>query len=107
MVARFGMRSKPKPFTSIAVFENQQRISSLPDVDDPENSAIDAVILARYIWLSASRYPEQSRTMCLCVSEHLNSAYVIPAAGKSLAWSEGRAVPADDIYSWIRTQMTT
>jgi len=45
-VARFGMRSKPKPFTSIAIFENQQRVSSLPDVVDPANSAIDAVILA-------------------------------------------------------------
>src|SRR5208337_2338463 len=88
MVIRFGMRSKPKPFTSIAVFENQQRVSSLPDVDDPVNSAIDAVILARYAWLSASRYPEQSQTICLCVSEHLNSSYAIVPAGKSLAWSE-------------------
>ena len=107
MVARFGMRSKPKPFTSIAVFENQQRISSLPDVDDPVNSAIDAVILARYVWLAASRYPEQGQTICLCVSEHLNSAYMIPPAGKSLAWNEGRAVTPEDIYGWIATQMTT
>ncbi len=53
IVARFGMRSKPKPFTSIAIFENQQKVSTLPDVDDPENSAIDAVILARYSWLAA------------------------------------------------------
>ncbi|MGP8251715.1 MAG: hypothetical protein ACLQHF_06745 [Terracidiphilus sp.] len=107
MLARFGMRSKPKPFTSIAVFENQQRISSLPDVDDPVNSAIDAMILARYVWLSASRYPEQSQTICLCVSEHLNSAYAIAPAGKSLAWSEGRAVTPEDIYGWIAAQMAT
>jgi hypothetical protein len=107
MVARFGMRSKPKPFTSIAVFENQQRVSSLPDVDDPVNSAIDAAILARYVWLSASRYPEQSQTICLCVSEHLNSAYAIAPAKKSLTWSEGRAVSPEDIYGWITTQMAT
>lgn len=107
MVARFGMRSKPKPFTSIAVFENQQRVSSLPDVDDPVNSAIDAAILARYVWLSASRYPEQNNTICLCVSEHLNSAYMIPQAGKSLAWNGERAVTPEDIYGWIATQMTT
>jgi hypothetical protein len=106
MVARFGMRSKPKPFTSIAVFENQQRISSLPDVDDPENSAIDAMILARYAWLSASRYPEHGQTICLCVSEHLNSAYLILPPGKSLAWSEGRALAPEEIYDWITTQMT-
>jgi hypothetical protein len=43
------MRSKPKLFTGIAIFENQQTISPIPDVDDPQGSAIDAVILARYI----------------------------------------------------------
>jgi hypothetical protein len=107
MLARFGMHSKPKPFTSIAIFENQQRVSSLPDVDDPVNSAIDALILARYAWLSASRYPEQSDTICLCISEHLNSAYAIAPAGKSLPWSEGRAVAPEDIYGWIARQMET
>jgi hypothetical protein len=107
MVARFGMRSKPKPFTSIAIFENQQRVSSLPDVDDPVNSAIDALILARYVWLSASRYPELSQTICLCVSEHLNSAYAIAPAGKSPAWSQERAATPEDIYGWIAAQMAT
>jgi len=107
MIARFGMRSKPKPFTSIAVFENQQRVSSLPDVDEPENSAIDAMILARYAWLSASRYAEHRQTICLCVSEHLNSAYAIPPEGKSLAWNEGQAATPEEICGWIATQLTT
>jgi hypothetical protein len=98
------MRSKPKPFTSIAIFENQQRISSLPDVDDPENSAIDAVILARYVWLAASRYPEQEQTLCLCVSEHRDSAYVILPAGKSLGWSPERTIAPDELYSWLGAQ---
>jgi hypothetical protein len=104
IVARFGMRSKPKPFTSIAIFENQQRISSLPDVDDPENGAIDAVILARYVWLAASRYPEQEQTLCLCVSEHRDSAYVILPAGKSLGWSPERTIAPDELYSWLGAQ---
>ena len=76
-------------------------------INNIRNSAIDAVILARYVWLAASRYPEQGQTICLCVSEHLNSAYMIPPAGKSLAWNEGRAVTPEDIYGWIATQMTT
>jgi hypothetical protein len=105
IVARFGMRSKPKPFTSIAVFENQQRVSSLPDLDDPENSAIDAVILARYVWLAASRYPEAEKTICLCVSEHLNSAYVVLPAGKSPAWSPERSVAPEELCSWLGTQL--
>jgi hypothetical protein len=104
IVARFGMRSKPKPFTSIAIFENQQRISTLPDVDDPENSAIDALILARYIWLAASRYPEREKTLCLCVSEHLDSAHVILPAGKSLGWSPERPIAPAELYSWLGAQ---
>jgi hypothetical protein len=87
IVARFGMRSKPKPFTSIAIFEDQQRLSSLPDVDDPEGSAIDAAILARYVWLAASRFPELEDTFGLCVSEFGNSAYLIAPAGRSPGWT--------------------
>ena len=105
IVARFGMRSKPKMFTSIAVFENQQRISSLPDVDDPENSAVDAVILARYAWLAASRYPEQEQTICLCVSEYRDSAYVILPAGRSLEWNPERSTTPEQLYGWLRTQL--
>lgn len=78
MVTRFGLRTSPKPFTSIAIFENQGKISSLKDVPDPEGSAIDARILARYIWLTSQRFPERARTLCVCVSESSRSAYVVP-----------------------------
>jgi hypothetical protein len=107
IVARFGMRSKPKPFTSIAVFENQQKVSSLPDVDDPDNSAIDAVILARYIWLAAARYPEQQKTLCLCVSEHLDSGYLILPAGNSLGWSPDRSITPEELSIWLGTQLVS
>ena len=107
IVARFGMRSKPKPFTGIAIFENQQRVSSLPDVPDPVNSAIDAVILARYVWLAASRYPEQGSTICLCVSEFQNSAYLIAPAQRSPAWSLERDVSPEDLYGWIAGRIAT
>jgi hypothetical protein len=104
IIARFGMRSKPKPFTSIAVFENQHKISSVPDVDDPENSAIDAVILARYVWLNACRYPEQDQTLCVCVAEHGDSAYVIPPAGKSLALGSDQSIAPEELYSLLESQ---
>jgi hypothetical protein len=107
VVARFGMRSKPKPFTSIAIFENQHTISSLPDVDDPEGSAIDAAILARYVWLAASRYPEQEQSICVCISEYRNSAYVIPLAEKSPGWSPEQALTPEEVYTWIAGQIAT
>lgn len=101
------MRSKPKPFTSIAIFENQQKVSTLPDVDDPVNSATDAVILARYLWLAVCRYPEQEQTLCLCVSEHLDSAYAIVPAGMSLGLNTDRPVAPEELYSWLGARFTS
>ena len=78
LAARFGVRSKPKPFTGVAIFENQDQVNPLPAVDDIEGSAMDAEILALYIWLAAGRYEEyQSRTVCVCIAESLSQAYIV------------------------------
>lgn len=75
LMACFGIRNKPKPFTSVAVFENQERASPLPDVEDLEGSKLDAEILARYIWLASGRYPEyKTRTALLCLAENVPRA---------------------------------
>jgi len=107
MVVRFGLRSKPKPFTGIAIFENQQRISTLPDVDDPEGSATDALILARYVWMAATRYPEYTHAYCLCVSEYRNSAYLICPAGVSPAWNLERPVTPEEIGARLAEILAT
>lgn len=107
LAARFGLRSKPKPFTGIAIFENQEKISRLPETDDPEGSAVDALILARYIWLSASRYPEKDRTCCVCISESQNSAYIIAPAETQSGWSAGHPVPPEEICHWIAKHLSS
>ena len=105
IVARFGLRTKPKPFTSIAIFENQQSISTLPDVDDAEGSAVDALILARYVWLAAARYPEHERTACLCVSESRNSVFLISPPGRSPQWSPEHPVRLEEVHKWLVAQL--
>jgi hypothetical protein len=107
LVARFGMRSKPKLFTGIAIFENQQRISTLPDVDDPEGSAVDALILARYVWLAATRYPEYEHAYCLCISEMRNSAYLICPKGGSPPWDLERPATPDEVSSRLAQILMT
>lgn len=103
-ICRFGMRSKPKPFTSIAVFQNQDKVSTLPSVDDPENSAIDAAVLAHYVWLAARRYPEYIQALCLCVSERLNVAWTVAPRGEGLE-NHSAAFSSSDLYhsicSWL------
>jgi hypothetical protein len=69
VVGRFGMRFKPKPFTSVAIFEDAAKANPVPSETDPEGSAVDAGMLAYYAWLGVRRYPECRRTACLCVFE--------------------------------------
>lgn len=78
LAAMFGVRPKPKPFTGVAVFDNPDQVNPLPPVDDLPGSAIDAQILALYIWLAATRYSEyQSQTACVCIAESLSQAYLV------------------------------
>jgi hypothetical protein len=85
LAARFGIRSKPKPFTGVAVFENPDKVNPMPAVDDVEGSALDAEMLALYVWLAASRYEEYQRnTVCVCLAESIAQAYVVGPAEFSL-----------------------
>ncbi len=102
VMAQFGVRSKPKPFTSVAVFDNPDEVNPLPAVDDLPGSALDAQELALYVWLAASRYDEYRRnTACLCIAESLSEAYVI-APPEFALWREAEPVSLDR----LRTTLT-
>lgn len=78
LVARFGVRNKPKPFTGVAVFDNPDQVNPLTPENDPEGSAVDAQMLALYVWLAAGRYAEYQRdTVCVCLAESIAQAYVV------------------------------
>lgn len=101
VVAEFGLRNKPKPFTSVVVFENQEKATPQPPVPDPENSAVDAVILAYYTWLGAARYVEYQRTACLCLFENL--PYVMVAGHPEFPlWNEKEPVAPQRIAAMLR-----
>src|SRR5208283_1121303 len=102
VMAQFGVRSKPKPFTSVAVFDNPDEVNPLPAVDDLPGSALDAQVLALYVWLAASRYDDYRRnTVCLCIAESLSEAYVI-APPEFALWHEAEPVSLDR----LRTTLT-
>jgi hypothetical protein len=98
LIARFGTRYRPKPFTSVAVLEDQEKANPLPEIDDPEGSAVDAEILSRYIWLAASRHAEYSEALCLCVAESAPVAYAIGPPDNPL-WRERQPVKMERISS--------
>jgi hypothetical protein len=100
LVAHFGIRSKLKPFTSVAVFENPDQINPLPAVDDLPGSAIDAQVLSLYVWLAASRYDEYRNAACVCLAESLSEAYVIAPPDFSL-FREAQPIPVDKFRSCL------
>jgi len=103
LVARFGLRAKPKPFTGIAIFENQQQISNLPEVADAEGSATDALQLARYVWLAANRYAENAPMACLCIAQKAGAVYWIEPGERipEKKRKEARAT-AEEVEGWVR-----
>lgn len=105
LAARFGVRSKPKPFTAVAVFENPDEVNPLPPVDDLEGSALDAEVLAPYIWLAAARFDEyRDSTVCVCLAEKSNQAWLVSTDNFPLA-RETQSVPVDrlrdSLHSWM------
>jgi len=101
VMAQFGVRSKPKPFTSVAVFDNPDEVNPLPAVDDLPGSALDAQVLALYVWLAASRYDEYRRnTVCLCIAESLSEAYVV-APPEFALWHEAEPVTLDRLRATL------
>jgi hypothetical protein len=99
---QFGVRSKMKPFTGVAVFDNPDQINPLPAMDDVAGSSMDAQILALYVWLAARRYEEyQSSTVCLCVAASLSQAYLVAPPEFSLG-NETGPVPLDRLTNALR-----
>lgn len=105
LAARFSVRSKPKPFTGVAVFEDPDHINPLPAVDDFSGSAVDAEILAAYIWLSAIRYEEyRQSTVCLCLAGSLAEAYLVAPpefALNNVAGPVAFEAVAESLRSWL------
>ena len=62
----FGIRPKLKPFSSVVLFEDQNRANPVADQPDPEGSVIDIRLLVEYVYLSASQHAAYAgRTVCL------------------------------------------
>ena len=91
LAARFGVRTRPKPFTGVAVFDNPDQVNPLPAVDDFEGSAVDAQMLALYVWLAATRFEEYQRLHRLRVHRRKSVAGLRRRAGRLHFVAEHRA----------------
>jgi hypothetical protein len=55
LVARFGVRDKMKPFSSLLLFSSPRPTDQVPILEDPFGSFIDVEQLSYYVWLNAEK----------------------------------------------------
>jgi hypothetical protein len=104
--AGFGVRQKLKPFSSVVLFEDQRTSNPTPDQDDPAGSAVDALLLSRYVHLTAEGLPAyRDRTLTLFAVEDLGRMLVIGPAGRFAAPGPVDAAQLKaEILEWLAVQ---
>jgi hypothetical protein len=80
LVARYGVRDKMKPFSSLLLFSQPRAADQIPDIEDPTGSFIDVEQLAYYVWLNAEKTAAyRQRTLHLFLADSVDSMLAIRA----------------------------
>jgi hypothetical protein len=70
LVARFGVRDRLKPFSSMVLFSQPRATDQIPVARDPVGSFIDVEQLSYYVWLNAEKNPAyRKKTLYLFLAE--------------------------------------
>lgn len=91
LVCCFGIRHKLKPFSSLVLFEDQNRANPVPDTPDPAGSLADIQVLCDYVSLS-TRGLDSYRDRTLYVFAAVESEMILLIAPPGFAGLAGRGV---------------
>ena len=89
LICSFGLRHKMKPFSSVAVFEDQARANPAPEQDDAPSSLLDAQILAEYVYLTTSRLPSYAEQTVGVFAIEDSSTVQVLGPSPSAGWPSG------------------
>jgi hypothetical protein len=71
LVARYGVRDRLKPFSSLLLFSQPRTSDQIPLVEDPVGSFVDVEQLSYYVWLQAEKSAAyREKTLYLFLAEH-------------------------------------
>lgn len=104
LVARFGVRDKLKPFSSLLLFAKPRAADRIPNMQDPLGSFVDAELLSYYIWLKSQELtPYRGRTLYVMLADQVDEALILsPAAGNQVA-SAAQPAPLGDLAAAMAT----
>ncbi|HEY8149818.1 MAG TPA: hypothetical protein VIK51_13005 [Vicinamibacteria bacterium] len=78
LVARFGVRDKMKPFSSLLLFSSPRPTDQVPILEDPLGSFVDVEQLSYYFWLSAEKSAAyRGKTLYLLLAEGVDEMLAI------------------------------
>jgi hypothetical protein len=85
VVARFGVRDKMKPFSSLLLFSKPRPTDQIPILQDPLGSFIDVELLSYYIWLNAEEVPaNRQNTLYLLLADGVDEMMAVLPASRQL-----------------------
>ena len=78
LVARFGVRDKMKPFSSLLLFSSPRPTDQIPILEDPLGSFVDVEQLSYYVWLNAEKSAAyRGKTLYLLLAEGVDEMLAI------------------------------
>jgi hypothetical protein len=78
LVARFGVRDKMKPFSSLLLFSSPRPTDQVPSLEDPLGSFVDVEQLSYYVWLGAEKSAAyRGKTLYLLLAEGVDEMLAI------------------------------
>ena len=102
LVARYGVRDRLKPFSSLLLFSQPRTSDVIPLVEDPLGSFIDVEQLAYYVWVHAEKSAAyRSRTLYLFLAENVPDMLAIRSDVPGVGRPPADAVTLADVTSTI------
>jgi hypothetical protein len=102
LVCSFGIRHRPKPFSSVVLFEDQQRANPVPNVEDPAGSLVDIQVHCEYVRLAAEGLPGYvGRTLYLFASQELSRILALATPSLPLPQTASGPELARAVLDWL------
>jgi hypothetical protein len=98
LVARYGVRDKMKPFSSLLLFSQPRATDQIPEIEDPVGSFIDVEQLSHYVWLNAEKSAAyRQRTLHLLLAEGIDDMLAIRSAAGATPGAGSAAVAGQPV----------
>ena len=106
LVARFGVRDKMKPFSSLLLYSSPRPTDQIPILEDPLGSFVDVEQLSYYVWLSAEKSAAyRGKTLYLLLAEGVDEMLAIRPGPPAGAAGDARAATLPEVSatmaSWL------